>query len=278
MKTNNTFLFSIDLEDPRENVINGGLYKDRVVENTYQFINWLEKQNFKCTFFVVGKVAEQHPDLIKTLVAKQHEIACHSYSHLPVASLTKAEFKQDLEKNINSLIKAGANNIKGFRAPIFSLTKDCLWAYDVMKECGITYSSSVLPAKSPLYGWEEFGKTHKTMPNGVIEFPITLSKFITLQVPFAGGVYFRFLPKQFIYKSFTSQFQKNQPVLSYFHPYDLDVEQEKYMHSGINNNPFFNWLLYYNRKNLLNRLDAVLKLDVKIETYSNYISTLKNGI
>lgn len=274
MKAYNIFLFSIDLEDSRENVTNGHLYKDRVVENTFKYLNWLKANNSTCTFFVVGKIAEQHPDLIKTIVDHKHEIGCHSYSHLPVNGMTPNEFKTDLEKNINTLVKAGASNIKGFRAPIFSLTKNCNWAYDVLKEFGFSYSSSVLPAKSPLYGWKEFGKEYKKLENGLLEFPISLTKFAGMEIPFAGGVYFRVLPKWFIMKSFENCFREGKPALSYFHPYDLDDQQERYMHSGINNSKFFNWLLYYNRKNLLNRLDSVLDLNVKIMTYSDYINSL----
>lgn len=274
MNANNIFLFSIDLEDSRENVTNGHLYKDRVVENTLKYLNWLKTHNSTCTFFVVGKTAEQHPDLIKTIVSHNHEIGCHSYSHLPVNRMSPNEFKSDLGKNINALVKAGAGNINGYRAPIFSLTKNCEWVYNVLKDLGFTYSSSVLPAKSPLYGWKEFGKDYKKLDNGIIEFPISLVKFATMEIPFAGGVYFRVLPKRFIIQSFKNCFQKGKPALSYFHPYDLDEQQEQYMHSGINNNKFFNWLLYYNRKNLLNRLDSVMDLNVKIMSYSDYINSL----
>lgn len=274
MKTNNTFLFSIDLEDVRENVENKHLYKDRVIENTQVYLNWLKQYQFKCTFFTVGKVAEEHPELIQTIISEGHEIACHSYLHIPVATQKPDEFKNDLDKNIKALQKAGAKEIKGYRAPIFSIDKRCEWAYDIMKEFGITYSSSVLPAKNPLYGWPEFGQAFKKLPNGIIEFPISLAPFGPLNIPFAGGVYFRALPQFFLLKSFKNYFQNNQPALSYFHPYDLDTKQEHFMHAGINNNKFFNWLMYYNRKNLIKRLDKVIALKANITTYSDFISTL----
>lgn len=274
MKTNNTFLFSIDLEDVRENVENKHLYKDRVIENTHVYLNWLKKHQSKCTFFTVGKVAEVHPELIQTILAEGHEIACHSYAHIPVANQTPEEFRIDLSKNIEALQKAGCTTIKGYRAPIFSIDKRCEWAYEIMKEFGITYSSSVLPAKNPLYGWPEFGQEYKQLPNEIIEFPISLDRFGPLNLPFAGGVYFRALPEFLILRSFKKYFRNNQPALSYFHPYDLDTNQEKFMHSGINNNKFFNWLMYYNRKNLIKRLDMVIALDARITTYSEFISKL----
>jgi polysaccharide deacetylase family protein (PEP-CTERM system associated) len=274
----NNFLFSVDLEDVRDGVVDGGQYKDRVVENTYLFLNWLEKNNFKCTFFVVGKIAERYPDLIKEIKFKCHEIACHSYEHVPIDKLGKENFRQDIEKNINALLKAGADRIAGFRAPVFSLTERSLWAYDVLKEFNILYSSSVLPAKNPLYGWEDFGESVKRMDNGIVEIPMTIGRLGPLRIPIAGGVYFRIVPKIVILKSIKKCFEKNNPVMSYFHPYDADVMQEKFMHGGINNNRFFNFLMYYNRKNLFTRLDSILDLNPTIITYRNFTENFINGI
>jgi len=272
MPRNNIFLFSIDLEDARENVVNGHLYADRVVENTETFLKWLKQNNFHCTFFTVGKIAEKYPGLIKNISSQGHEIACHSYDHKPLEQLGKEGFKADLDKNINALLKAGAAEIKGFRAPIFSLTKNCSWAYDVMKEFKLNYSSSVLPAKNPLYGWEDFGQEIKKTDSGIIELPITLTKVGPLKIPATGGVYFRVLPYFIIRNSIKKTFLNDQPVLSYFHPYDIDVQQEKYMHAGINNSKFYNFLMYYNRKKMFIRLNKLTQLDLNVMTYTQYIT------
>ncbi len=270
----NIFLFSVDLEDVREGVLNGESYKDRVVLNTLKYLDWLNKNNFKCTFFVVGTVAVKYPDLIKEIINKGHEIACHSYNHDSLDKQTPSSFKQDIEQNINALLKNGASEVVGFRAPRFSLTPNTSWAHDVLNNAGIKYSSSVLPAKNPLYGWDGFGFTPKKMPNGIIEIPITVDKFGPLTVPFAGGIYFRCLPFIFIKNSFKKNFAINNPVLSYFHPYDLDPDQEKFMHAGIDNNKIYNFLMYYNRKNMLKRLDSILELGVEIKPYAAYVKNL----
>jgi polysaccharide deacetylase family protein (PEP-CTERM system associated) len=270
----NFFLFSIDLEDVRDGVPNGNSYKERVVPNTLKYLDWLKKNKFKCTFFTVGTIAERYPDLIKEIINSGHEIACHTHSHIPLDKQTPDSFKRDINANINALVKAGALKVTGFRAPIFSLTQSTQWAYSVLEDAGIKYSSSVLPAKNPLYGWENFGIIPKKMNNGIIEIPISLNKFGPLTIPFAGGVYFRCLPFLFIKNSFIKSFQSNVPVLSYFHPYDLDTEQEKFMHAGINESKFYNFLMYYNRKNMIKRLDKILDLNVEIIPYEEYIKNL----
>ncbi len=278
-KNKKIFLFSIDLEDAREEVLNGHLYKDSVVSNTLLYLQWLRSNSFKCTFFVVGTIAARYPDLIKEIIAQGHEIACHSYNHTTLNKHSPESFKKDIEQNINELLKAGATSVKGFRAPVFSLTQKTSWAHQILFDAGIVYSSSVLPAKNPLFGWQEFGPEPKKINNGLLEIPMSTNRFGPLTIPFAGGVYFRCLPFMFIKRSFAKKFENNLPVLSYFHPYDIDFNQERYMHAGINNSSFYNFLMYYNRKNMLKRLDKILTMDVDITTYEEYSKIiLNNGV
>lgn len=275
MSSNNTYLFSIDLEDIRFRMPDGLKYKESVPENTHKYLEWLNKHNFKCTFFTVGDIARAYPNLIMDIVSEGHEIACHTNTHIPLKKMTPDEFELDLSNNMESLIKAGASDINGFRSPYFSLTKECSWAYKVLKELGFTYSSSVYPAKNPFYGWEEFGSDIKTMENSIIEIPMTVKSFGPIKAAFAGGVYFRVLPKFLINNSFKNHHKTNTPLLGYFHPYDIDTNQEKFMHPEINDNKFYNWLMNYNRKDVFNRLDTIINNGFTITTYRDYI---KNNI
>ncbi len=265
------YLISIDLEDVRENVINGNSYQDRVTENTRKYLEWLRKYDSKCTFFTTGKVAKSHPSLIREIADEGHELACHTTNHLPLELLTEEEFRIEIEENISLLLKAGADDIKGFRAPIFSMTEKTQWAYPILKQLGISYSSSILPAKNPLYGWQNFGQRPKVISNGIVEIPVTIGKLGVLSVPCSGGLYFRALPF-FILKKMIQKRDLSLPLVGYFHPYDIDIDQEKFMHSGINDNPFYNWLMYYNRKNVFNRLDSIIGDKFNICTYSHYIN------
>lgn len=274
----NYFLFSVDLEDVRENVKNGFQYADRVVENTKLYLNWLKQKQAHCTFFTVGTMGERYPDLIQEIIDNGHEVACHSYSHKTLNLFNPDGFKIDLEKNLEALYKAGAKNVKGFRAPVFSLTEKTAWAHQALDELGFTYSSSVLPADNPLFGWKEFGTKPKLVNRQIWEIPISLGKFGPLNFPAAGGVYFRVFPWFVLKQNIKQCFNSGAPLLSYFHPYDVDVKQEKFMHDGINNSKFYNYLMYYNRKNLFNRLNKLDSYRPEIITYSNYLEKLTHGI
>jgi polysaccharide deacetylase family protein (PEP-CTERM system associated) len=273
---NDQFLFSIDVEDVRLGSANGLSFKPRVSENIDIYLTWLRNHNFKCTFFVVGETAALYPSVIKEIISEGHEIACHTMQHKVLSQYTQDEFQNDLENNVEILLKLGVKEIIGFRAPSYSLTKNTEWVYDILKRNGFVYSSSVLPAKNPLFkGWPEFGVTPREIKNGIIEIPITVGRLGPLKIPVAGGIYFRALPLIVLKYMIKKRRSVDNPLVGYFHPYDIDTEQERFMQGGINNNKIYNWLMYYNRGSVLTKLNLVIENGYKVQTYSEY---LKSGL
>lgn len=269
-----TFLFSIDLEDIRFRMPDGHKYKERTPKMTYQILDWLDMQKVKCTFFTVGDIAENYPEIIQEVTKRGHEISCHSHKHITLDFQSPEEFKKDLELNLEALVKAGSEIPVGYRAPNLSLTEKTQWAYPILRDAGIVYSSSVLPAVNPLFGWERFGLSAREV-DGVFEMPISLGKFAFKTIPFAGGVYFRVLPFSWVEKNFQKAKNLQSPVVSYIHPYDFDTDQEKFMQPGINKSIFYNWLMYYNRKNLFSRLDKIAS-NWDIITFKDWMKQREN--
>lgn len=278
-RINKHFLFSVDVEDVRLGVPQGMKYKPRVAENTNTYLKWLNDHNSKCTFFVVGETAAIYPTLIKEIISEGHEIACHTMKHMLLSQYSKDELYRDLEENLEVLKKLGAKNIIGFRAPSYSLTNDTEWVFDVIKKLGFVYSSSVLPAKNPLFkGWPEFGLAPQKTKNGIIEIPLTVGNFGFISIPFAGGIYFRILPKRFLNYLINKRKSIETPIIGYFHPYDIDTEQEKFMQGGINNNKFYNWLMYFNRGTVLDKLNILIEKGYKVQTYKEYTESILKTI
>ena len=58
----------------------------------------LDRYGVKTTFFLVGFWAEKHPDLVRELVARGHEIGNHSATHPHMASLTRAQIGEELRR------------------------------------------------------------------------------------------------------------------------------------------------------------------------------------
>lgn len=261
------YLFSIDLEDPRDTIRDGLKYPDRVPHNTERLLTFLQQYRVRTTFFVVGHIARRHPQLIRSIVSAGHEVACHTTSHIPLTERTPDTLRADLAENIALLQAAGASDIVGFRAPVFSLTKTTPWVYPVLSDLGFRYSSSVLPAPNPLYGWPEHG-TAVREHSGVIEVPVTLMPL--LNVP-AGGVYFRVLPQWLLTPWFRSCRNKGDTVIGYLHPYDIDTDDTRYTFAGFEQKPLFNQLMYVGRGSVLNKLRAVMDLGFDIVPYRDWI-------
>ena len=269
-------LLSVDLEDVRDWVKDGYRYREGVPDNTRRYLDYFNRWNVQATFFVVGQVARRYPGLIQEIANAGHELACHGNTHLQLDKLSPQSFKADLQENLKALEEFTGKPIEGFRAPTFSLTRNTSWAYDILAELGFTYSSSVLPARNPLYGWPEFGTGYRKMESGIWELPATLHQIPGLRVPMAGGVYFRVLPFLFTRWAVGRLAARDQPIITYFHPYDIDTKQERFMHPDLNERKHLNMLMYIGRGKVLKRLDK-LRSAVSFSSYEAYVSRIQKN-
>jgi polysaccharide deacetylase family protein (PEP-CTERM system associated) len=267
------YLFSIDLEDIRLMFPGGTRFRPRVPAMAERYLEYLRRHSARATFFVVGDVARAHPSLIREIVAEGHEVACHTDTHLHLDRQLPAGLRDDLRRNLEALAAAGAEDVRGFRAPAFSLVERTAWAYDVLAELGFRYSSSVLPAAHPLYGWPGFG-TAPRMCGSVVELPLTLLPSGPMRVPFGGGIYFRVLPWPWLARAFRNSLRRGEPVLGYLHPFDVDGEQESFMHPGIGGSRLYNALMLHNRGGVLRRLDRVREMGFRFVPYREYVEEL----
>lgn len=193
---------------------------------------------------------------------------------MPLPELGPVAFKDDLRRNIELLALAGSVNVTGFRAPSYSLTSETRWAYDILAELGFRYSASVLPARNPLFGWPGFGAAPALVNSSIVEIPITVYSMGPFKLPLAGGIYFRVIPFAITGHFIKKSLNRGTPVTAYFHPYDIDVRQERFMHGGINNNRFYNLLMYLNRGRVLPRLDKLIRQGFKIAPYKVLVNKL----
>ncbi len=269
------FLFSLDVEDPRLDLPDGERLPARVPALVGTYLDFLGRHEAKGTFFVVGEVARRHPELVARIVAQGHEIGCHSDAHVPLDRLGRARFGDDLSRNLDALRVAGAGGIEGYRAPSFSLTAETGWAYEVLAEHGFTYSSSVLPARSPLYGNPAFGAGPRLI-EGIVELPVTLLPFRILPVPI-GGLYFRVLPRPILRRALAVRRKRGEAVASYHHPYDIDTRQG-FTHAGFRRWGAFDLLMRANRGAVLPRLEMARSLGFCFAPYGPYVRRIGEAL
>jgi hypothetical protein len=258
------YLFSVDVEDPRLDLPEGESLAPRVPALIGAYLDLLRRHGGTGTFFFVGEVARRHPELVALVAGEGHEIGCHSDSHVPLDRLGRSRFRDDVLRNLDALRSAGARPVEGYRAPCFSLTAETGWAYETLADLGFSYSSSVLPARSPLYGDPRFG-TGPRLIEGVVELPVTLLPWPILPVP-VGGLYFRVLPRPILRRALAVHRRRGEAVAGYHHPYDIDTEQ-CFTHAGFRRWGLFDLLMRANRGAVLPRLEMAASLGFSFAAY-----------
>ncbi len=202
--------------------------ESRVVRNTDRILNILKQHYTKATFFILGWVAERFPDIVRKIDEEGHEIATHGYSHSLLPSLSPEEFEDDLAMSIEVLSRHTTQDIIGFRAPSFTITKKTLWALETLKKYGIKYDSSVFPVGfHPDYGVRESPLSPYQIADNLLEFPLGCFELIGRRFPCSGGGYFRAFP--YLYTKFgINQCNKTgRPVVFYLHPWEIDDQQPR---------------------------------------------------
>lgn len=192
-------------------------------------LNTLEENDTKATFFCVGKLAIEFPDVVKKIVEAGHEIGSHSDKHLWVNKMTRQEFTEDTRTSISEIENLTGTKVKSFRAPAFSIGTDNDWAFEVMAENGIECDCSVFPANRDFGGFPQFSFSVPTLikKGGHVlkEFPICPATRMGKNIPFSGGGYFRLVPL-WLQKHFA---ERMDYVMFYFHINDLIVQNSQFM-------------------------------------------------
>lgn len=204
--------------------------ESRVLGNTERILEILNHSEARATFFILGWVAERLPQLVKNIKSAGHEIASHGYAHRLIYSQTPDEFRQDIRKSKAILEDIIQQPVLGYRAPCYSITRQSLWALDILMEEGFKYDSSLFPIRHDKGGMLEADRhPHKIYNhrNFIWELPISTIRCLGQNIPFSGGGYFRLLPYSFIRYAIGKVNKENSPAIVYIHPWELDTRQPK---------------------------------------------------
>ena len=194
-----------------------------------QILDSLDERRFKATFFCVGGMATEFPEVVRKIESRGHEIGCHSFQHTWLNKLSRDEVTEDTHKAIDALEQCIGKKVKSYRAPAFSIGESNKWAFEVLAECGIERDSSVFPAARDFGGFAQFGHKTPTVVHyndiSIKEFPISTTRILGREVAYSGGGYFRFFPLGFVKK----EMKKADYTMTYFHIADLIHESDGMM-------------------------------------------------
>jgi len=200
-------------------------FETRIHENVDRILISLSEKKLTATFFCLGWIAKKYPEVIKQIDEAGHEIGSHSFLHQLVYQQKPQEFRNDIASSIDVLENIINKKVKFYRAPGFSITKDCFWAFEILLEYGIECDCSIFPAARNHGGVADFPYTKPCLldVNGLNlkELPMNTYKLATLKIPFSGGGYFRLLPYWLVKKMVGD----SDYLMTYFHPRDFDKDQ-----------------------------------------------------
>ncbi|HEV3136777.1 MAG TPA: DUF3473 domain-containing protein [Pirellulales bacterium] len=222
-------VISIDVEDwPQSSWDRDLPITERAADNTRRLLELLARNRVQSTMFVLGKLAERFPDLVREIDAAGHEVASHGYAHVEIFKQTRAEFAADVHKSKDLLEQIVGKSVRGYRAPDFSIIRGSLWALEELAEQGFEYDSSIFPVRRPRYGIPNWplSPTRVQLPLGrsILEFPIASYRAWGKNWPVGGGGYHRLLPGA-AGRWFARRVMQLRPFVFYCHPYEFDPRE-----------------------------------------------------
>ena len=236
--------------------------KPKVIEGIDKIIDWLNHYDTYATFFVVGELLEYEPEILDKIIENGHEIGFHTMYH---TRLDTKNFRKKFEEEIKIFDKMTLGKSKGFRAPTFSLNESSKWLIDVLEENGYEYDSSIVPAKTSMYGLPKaeikpYKISSKSLesedPEGIItEFPILTTKFLGKKIPAGGGFYVRTLPEKIVMNAIKDYEKNNMPATFYIHSWELTPEYMPKIKLSVKDN----FITYHNIEKTLVKMSKILE-------------------
>ena len=275
-------LLGIDFEDwyhpqlIKENLPPGGKLEPKVIQGIDKILDWLRQNDTLATFFVVGELLEYEPELLDKIIENDHEIGFHTMHH---NRLDEDEFKGKFSRELDRFAELTQKRSIGFRAPTFSLNNISSWAIDTLEQKKYLYDSSIIPAKTSLYGNPDAEKKpykissnslEKNDENGnLIEFPLLTTTFLGKKIPAAGGFYLRTLPMKVIKNAIKNQEEKQIPSSFYIHSWELTPEFMPRIDLPIKEK----FITYHNLEKSMSKMTEIIK-KFEFTTFKKYISNL----
>ncbi len=199
----------------------------RVERNVDRILQLLDNRSTKATFFTLGWIGERYPKLVRDIVDNGHELASHGYAHLRASDQSKEAFYADIHLAKILLEDIAGREVKGYRAPSFSISGRNLWAFECLERAGYRYSSSIYPIRHDHYGMPDAPRFAHAV-GSVLEIPVTTVRSFQRNWPASGGGYFRLLPyhvSRWLLRR-VNQVDR-QAAVFYFHPWEIDTDQPR---------------------------------------------------
>lgn len=217
-------IISFDIEEwYLEKILHGGrAFRYQQFDDTFaKVLDELDRRGIKATFFCVGRLATDFPNVVREIAARGHEVGCHSNEHTWLNKMSETQLREDTMYAVKALEDIVGRKVVSYRAPAFSITRDNKWAVNVLAECGLINDASIFPTNRDFGGYKGFPQDTpciiKHEGAELREFPVSLTSILGKTIAYSGGGYFRLLPFWLVSKTI----KRRDYNICYFHLNDL---------------------------------------------------------
>jgi polysaccharide deacetylase family protein (PEP-CTERM system associated) len=231
--------------------------------------------NVKVTCFFLGWVAENYPAIVKEAFRRGHEIASHGFNHQLIAEQSRKEFREDISRSKDVLEQITGMPVFGYRAPSWSIGKETVWALEELASSGYKYDTSIFPVRREnggFVGVEKGPHIISTSCGPLIEFPISIGKFLGKDWCFSGGGYLRLFPYILISRLAKAVQRKGLPIIVYVHPREIDPH-----HPRLPMPPYKRFKCYVNLSTTKPKMISLMK-DYKFTGFMEWIKNNPDSI
>ena len=201
----------------------------RIPRNMDRILAHFADANATGTFFILGWVAREYPEIVRRVVSQGHEVASHGMYHKRVWQQAPEEFLDDVVSARRLLEDIAGVEVTGYRAPSWSIGNRTPWAHEMLAEAGYQYSSSIYPARHDLgHTPDTPQEPHVVDGTGILEIPVSVVSIGGQRIPASGGGFFRLFPlsvSDWLIRRARSA--TRSPYIFYFHPWEIDPGQPR---------------------------------------------------
>ena len=226
--------FTVDVEDWYQGVAletsARAAAEPRLERGLDRLLELLAAAQVRGTFFVLGPIAVERPELVRRIAAAGHELGCHGWSHDAVYEMTPERFRDETRRARDAIAQCAGVPVQAYRAAYFSITRHSLWALEILAELGFRYDSSIFPVHHWRYGIPDYDPSPRrieTAHGPIHEWPMSVRRVLGWNIPVTGGAYFRIYPYLLTRGNLLAAEAIQRPVVFYLHPWELDPAQPR---------------------------------------------------
>lgn len=241
-------------------------FEARFQQNTRKTLRLLEECGAKATFFILGWIAEQNPEIVKEIADQGHEVASRGYYPRGLSNLSPQEFRLDLARSRDVLEKASGKRVIGYRAAEKCYFGRDDWILDVLITEGFHYDASFVPS-STTPGRRRVVHQSAGSEGTIWEIPYSTMDLGFRLWPISGGNYLRQIPFTLMRRAIASWDARfDEPYVFYFHIWELDPEQPR-----ISAATFLNRIRHYRK---LDKMEWIIRENTSRYRFSDIASYL----